>query len=103
MIKMDYAKTRACARKLSGAADTCRQMSGGAEKLINDTPACWQGASATAFQAELARWKKETLAIQKELESLCAQIIRVANDFEEAEARVAAEAQALGGGHSGSR
>lgn len=103
MIKLDYAKTRACARKLSGAADTCRQISGSAEKLINNTVASWQGASATAFQAEVARWKKETLAIQKELESLSARIIRVANEFEEAEARVAAAADALGDGHSGSR
>lgn len=103
MIKIDYAKTRACARKLAGAADTCRQMGNSAAKLINDTPACWQGASAAAFQAELTRWKKETIAIQKELEILSEQIVRVANDFEETEARVAAEAKAPGGGHSGSR
>ena len=90
MIRMDYDKTRACAKKLSGAADTCRQMNSSVTKLSSEIPACWQGASATAFSAELTRWKKETAALQKEIQSLSAQITNIANDFEEAEARLAA-------------
>lgn len=103
MIRIDYVKTRACAGRLSDAADACHQMGGSAAKLINDVPACWQGDSAAAFQEEFTRWKQETLALQRELEVLAARIVRVANEFEEAEARVAAEAKALDDGHAGSR
>lgn len=93
MIRVDYDKTRACAKKLSGAADTCRQMNSNATKLISEISACWQGKSATAFAAELAQWKKETAAIQKELQSLSSKITRIANEFEAAEAKLAAEAK----------
>lgn len=103
MIKIDYDQTRACAHRLSGAADTCRQMNINVTKVINTRSLYWQGKAAVAFSAELSQWKKETASIQREMESLSAEIIRIANEFEEAEARVAAEAGAFGGGHSGSR
>lgn len=93
MIKVDYDNTRACARKLTGAADTCRQMNSSATKLIGEISSCWQGKSATAFASELTKWKKETESIQKELLSLSSKIVRIADEFEAAEERLAAEAK----------
>lgn len=103
MIKVNYSKTRSAAKRLNYAASTCNEMTAEARKLISAIPSCWRGESATAFSSELSDWIKENQAIQTELNDLASDIIRIANEFEETEKRIAAEAArdaASGGGNA---
>lgn len=92
MIKVNYSKTRSAAKRLNYAANTCNEMTAEARKLISTIPTCWRGESATAFLSELFDWMRENRAIQTELNDLASDIIRIANEFEETEKRIAAEA-----------
>lgn len=85
MIKIDYGSARACAKKLSNVADTCRQMSNRTTKLINNISACWQGNSAAAFMEELSKWKKENESIRRELIRLSSKINHATDEFAKAE------------------
>ena len=91
MIKVNYSKTRSVTNRLNYAANTCNEMTAEARKLISTIPTCWLGESATAFSSELSDWIREDRAIQTELNDLASDIIRIANEFEETEKRIAAE------------
>ena len=100
MIKINYDKTHSAAKRLTYAANTCSKMTAKATTISSAIPNCWKGESATAFSSEISEWIKETKAIQAELNELAADINRIANEFEEAEKRIAMEAErfaALGG------
>ncbi len=98
MIKVNYEQTRAAARKLNSAASECSRMANKVNQINSIIPACWEGSAASTFSAELTEWVRETSAIQSELVSLASDIIRIAREFEDAEARLAAETNSLGGG-----
>ncbi len=98
MIKVNYAQTRAAARKLNSAASECGRMANKINQINATIPSYWEGASATSFSTELVEWIQETRAIQSELSALASDIVRIANEFEAAEARLAAEANSLGNG-----
>lgn len=101
MIRVNYAQTRAAAQKLREAASECSSMISNANRLNAAIPSYWEGASAQAFSSEIMQWIQETRSIQSELSSLASDIIRIANEFEAAEARLAAEANAFGYGADG--
>ena len=92
MIKINYSKTRSAAKRLNYAVNTCNEMTTEARKLISTIPTCWKGESATAFSSELSDWVRENRSIQAELDDLASDIIRIANEFEVTEKRIAAEA-----------
>lgn len=98
MIRVDYERSRAAARKLREAASECSSMISNAKSLSAAIPSCWEGTSAQAFSTEVLQWIQETRSIQSELSSLASDIVRIANEFEAAEARLAAEAIALDSG-----
>jgi len=95
MIRVNYEKTRAAARRLSSAATVCDNVTTSANRIKASVPSYWQGASATAFSEELSDWMRENKAIRSELTALSADIIRIARELEEAETRIAAEAAKL--------
>jgi len=101
MIRVDYGQTRAAARNLMEAASECSSMIKNANRINAAIPSCWEGASAQAFSSEILQWIQETRSIQSELSALARDIVRTANEFEAAEARLAAEANALGYGTGG--
>lgn len=101
MIRLDYAQTRAAARKLNEAASECSDMLNRVSRLQTMLPAYWEGDSALAFSSEMARWVQETMSIRSELWALAGDITRIANDFEATDARLAAEANAFVGNAGG--
>ena len=101
MIRVDYERSRAAARKLREAASACSSMISNAKSLSAAIPSYWEGASAQAFSSEVLQWIQETRSIQSELSSLASDIVRIANEFEAAEARLAAEASAMDSGAGG--
>lgn len=94
-IRVNYAQARACAQKLANAADDCGRMRRSMSTAANGIPSSWTGEAATAFTAELQKWQKESQAIERELDQLAALIRRVADEFEEAERRLQAAANAV--------
>lgn len=91
MIKIDYEKTRSAAKKLSEAAADQRRIASSAQRISSSLSSCWQGDAADAFGGQLDAWVRENQSIQREMESLAADILRITDSFEEAEKKLRAQ------------
>lgn len=80
-INIDYDKAMALARELDGAARTCDDAFRKLKTERGNSERCWQGLSGNAMRDQLDRAGKE-LNIQKgQLETIAANIRRVAEEM----------------------
>ena len=94
-ISINYETTRANAQKLSAAADTCSDIGRTISAINRDVPGYWTGQASDVFTAAMNKWVTDTNSIVQEIKALSAKIIKIANEFEEAERRLKA---AIAGG-----
>lgn len=97
-IRIDYDNTRTNARKLMQAAEVCEDSSRRLTTARNDIPSYWNGVAAETYITALEKWTRESAQLQEDLNSLARQIIRIADEFEEAEQRIkeATESSTIG-------
>ena len=92
-IRVDYVNARTQAKKLQSAASECEDVVRNLRSLMNRTSACWEGAAADAFLLALQKRIQEVQKIHDRANGLASQIRRVADEFEETERRIKAEAE----------
>lgn len=100
-IRVNYANARAQARKLQKVSSDCDEVVRNLKRALQEVNDCWEGQAADAFCLVLQQRINEVRTIGDEAERLAAQIRRVADEFEAAERRIKAAAEAGSGGGGG--
>jgi len=93
-IKINYDNARANAKKLQSAASDCAACEKSAENSAGGVGAYWNGTASDAFVQLLKGWIKTNKTIEQDMNTLAAQIIKIANEMEAAEKKIAAAAGA---------
>lgn len=92
-IQIDYDNARANAKKLQSAADVCAAAARSMQSSAEGISGFWRGGAANLFTQMAKQWGANTYAIEKELDTLAAQITKAANDMEQKEKELAAAAR----------